>query len=192
MKVNVAVGNTNATGMFFHAPYSASEPNTMPTTGAEVLALITTTGTAWSVAALIGEEGPTWTPFGSTEAIKLWDLSVARTVETEKGTMAVPVISTDEESMKTVFGAGAVTTTTNGFVVDASDGPKNVEESYVLYGKDGGDDLIWTCEHGTVTEIAELGMTPTGAMLWNITITGGWKFIKDTPSTAEAATTTTG
>ena len=96
--------------------------------------------------------------------------------------MTVPIISTYAESMKTVFGTSAVTATATGFTVDASDGPKNAEESFVLYGKDGDDDLIWTCQHGMVTEIAEVGLTPTGALIWNTTITGGWKFTKDTPA----------
>jgi hypothetical protein len=103
-------------------------------------------------------------------------------VETEKGSMSIPVISTDEESMKTVFGADAVTTNTTGFTVDASDGPKVKEESFVLYGKDGEDNLIWTCAHGMVTEVAEVGLTPSGALIWSITVTGGWKFSKDTPT----------
>ena len=181
-KVNIAVGNENASGMFFHAPYDPTDPETMPTTGAGVLALVASTASAWKIAGAISEDGPSWTPFGSTDGIRLWDLSIARMVETEKGTMSVPVISTDEESMRTVFGTDAVATTATGFTVDASDGPKNAEESFVLYGKDGGDDLIWTCQHGMVTEIAEVGLTPTGALVWNITITGGWKFTKDTPA----------
>lgn len=182
MKVNVAVGNENSTGMFFHAPYDPTDPETMPTTGAAVLALVASTASAWAIAGVISEDGPSWTPFGSTESIRAWDLSVMRMVETEKGTVSVPIISTDAESMKTVFGSDAVTATGTGFTVDASDGVKNKEESFVLYGKDGEDDLIWTCEHGMVTEVSEVGMTPTGALIWNITITGGWKFTKDTPA----------
>ena len=181
MKVNVAIGNENATGMFFHAPYDPASPNTMPTTGSAVLELVGASSSL-KIAGVISEDGPTWTPFGSTESIRLWDLSVARMVETEKGSMSIPVISTDEESMKTVFGADAVTKNTTGFTVDASDGPKVKEESFVLYGKDGEDNLIWTCAHGMVTEVAEVGLTPSGALIWSITVTGGWKFSKDTPT----------
>lgn len=181
MEVNVAIGNENSSGMFFRSPINGRTPADMPATGAAVLALLITTSSTWALAGAVGEEGPSWTPFGSTESIRLWDLSVARAVETEKGSMTIPVVSTTADSMKTVFGAGAVTPTAKGFVVDASDGLKNVEESYVLYGQDGADDLIWTCERGMVTDIAEVGLTPTGALIWNITITGGWKFVKDTP-----------
>ena len=184
MDINVAVGNENASGMFFHAPYNAADPEDMPTTGAEMLSLVASTASSWTIAGAIGEDGPSWTPFGATEGIRLWDLSIARTIETEKGTMTIPVVSTTAESMKTIFGTNAVASTATGFTVDASDGPKNVEESFCLYGKDGGDDLLWTCVHGIVTDIAEVSLTPTGALLWNITITGGWKFIKDTPVSA--------
>ena len=52
----------------------------------------------------------------------------------------------------------------------------------MLYGKDGEDNLIWTCAHGMVTEVAEVGLTPSGALIWSITVTGGWKFSKDTPT----------
>lgn len=182
MEINVAIGNENSSGMFFHAPYSAANPNTMPTTGEAVLALVGGTGSAWKIAGLVSEDGPSWTPHGSTESIRIWDLSVQRMVETEKGTMRVPIVSTNKESMKTVFGSNAVTETTTGFAVDASNGIQNEEESFVLYGKDGEDDLIWTCAHGMVTEVSEISMTPTGALIWEITITGGWKFIKDTPA----------
>ena len=182
MEINVAIGNEKSSGMFFHAPYDSSNPQTMPTTGAAVLALTEGQSSPWAIAGAISEEGPSWTPFGSTESIRLWDLSVARNVETEKGSMSIPVISTHSESMKTVFGTDAVTTTATGFTVNAADGPKNKEESFVLYGKDGEDDLIWTCEHGMVTDISEVGLTPTGALIWNITVTGGWKFSKDTPA----------
>lgn len=178
MEFNVAVGNENASGMFFHAPYDSESPNAMPTTGEDVAALMGT-GKSWKIAGAISEDGPSWTPYGSTESIRLWDLSVVRMVETEKGSMTVPVISTNAESMKTVFGEDAVAEQTKGFIVDASNGRKNKEESYVLYGKDGEDSLIWTCAHGMVTDIAEVGLTPTGALIWNITITGGWKFCKD-------------
>jgi hypothetical protein len=106
MNVNVAIGHENASGMFFHAPYDPASPNTMPTTGAAVLALVGETS-PWKIAGVISEDGPSWTPYGSTEAIRLWDLTTARTVETEKGTMTIPVISTDGESMKTVFGGDA-------------------------------------------------------------------------------------
>lgn len=182
MNVNVAIGNENSSGMFFHSPATSRTPAAMPVTGAEVLALVGTTSSTWKIAGAVSEDGPTWTPFGSTEQIRLWDLSVARAVETEKGNMVVPIITTDAESMKTVFGSAAVSDTTDGFIVDASHGLRNEEESFVLYGKDGTDDLIWTCEKGRVTEIAEVGITPTGALIWNITINGGWKFIKDDPT----------
>ena len=172
--VNVAVGNTKSTGMFFHASLPLS--GNMPTT----LSALTGQGSGFSIAGLISEDGPSWTPYGSSEVIRLWDMTAARVVETEKGSMTVPVISTDVESMKTVFGEDAVTATTGGFTVDASAGIKNKEEAFALVGIDGDDTLLWTCEAGLVTEISDVSMTPTGALIWTITITGGWKFIKST------------
>lgn len=173
--VNIGLGN--ASGMFYHAPLTPTAP-TMPTSPFDEMTGFTEVG-------FISEDGPSWTPYGSTEAIRAWDLSVKRVIKTEKGSVTVPVISTTQESLKTVFGADAVThtaaTTAHGNIdkVSTENGPYNVDEAFVLLGKDGTDGLMLSCASGKVTEISEIGFAPNGAIIWEITITGDWSFTKD-------------
>lgn len=177
MEVNIARGNT-AGGMFYHSPLGGTTEPTMPVSPFDQLA------TPWEEVGLVGEDGPSWTPFGAIEAIRAWSLENVRNVKTERGTMTIPVISTTKESLSTVFGAGAVTetaaTASHGKLVKVTtDTVQNENEAFCLIGKDGEEGLMWLCENGMVTEIAEVGMTPTGALIWNITITGDWSFTKD-------------
>lgn len=178
MATNVVnIGTGNASGMFYHAPLTPTAP-TMPVSPFDTMTGFTEVG-------FVSEDGPSWTPYGSTEPIRAWDLSVKRVIKTEKGTVVVPVISTTQESLKTIFGAGAVThtaaTTTHGNIetVSTENGPYNLDEAFVLVGKDGEDGLMLSCASGRVTEISEIGFTPSGAIVWEITITGDWSFVKD-------------
>lgn len=172
-EVNVGIGR--ASGMFYHAPVGTS----MPASPFDDLAA------AFKEVGYVNEDGPTWTPYGSVEKIKAWSLSVVRTIKTEKGTVVLTVISTNGESLKTVFGAGAVTAATptaehgNLVTVTTEDGPYNEPEAFVLIGKDGDDGLMLSCASGVVTKIAEVPFAPTGAIGWNITIEGDWTFVKD-------------
>ena len=173
----VNIGTGNASGMFYHAPLTPTAP-TMPTSPFDTMTGFTEVG-------FVSEDGPSWTPYGSTEKIRAWDLSTKRVLKTEKGSVTVPVISTTQESLKTVFGAGAVThtaaTSTHGNIdkVSTDNGPYNEDEAYVLIGKDGEDGLMLSCAKGKVTEIAEIGFAPNGAIVWGITIEGDWSFTKD-------------
>lgn len=173
--VNIGLGN--ASGMFYHSPLTPTAP-TMPTSPFDEMTGFTEVG-------YVSEDGPSWTPYGSTETIRAWDLSVKRVIKTEKGSVTVPVISTTQESLKTIFGAAAVThtaaTTTHGVIdkVDTANGPYTVDEAFVLVGKDGEDGLMLSCASGRVTEVSEIGLAPNGAIVWEITITGDWAFTKD-------------
>lgn len=182
---NVNVGVGNASGMFYHASNSPTPP-TMPTSPFDAMTGFTEVG-------YVGEDGPTWTPYGATQVIKAWSLDAVRNIKTEKGSVKVPVISTTEESLKTVFGTGAVTqtaaNTTHGNIVkvDTEGGPYNENEAFVLIGKDGTDGIMLSCPSGRVTEISEIPMKPGDAIMWEITIEGDWTFVKD-----DGQTTTSG
>jgi hypothetical protein len=177
MTNEVNIGTGNASGMFYHAPLTPTTP-TMPTSPFDEMTGFTEIG-------YVGEDGPSWTPYGSVEQIKAWSLATVRNIKTEKGTITVPVISTTAESLKTVFGADAVTETaanaTHGNIVtvETEYGPYNKNEAFVLIGKDGDDGIMLSCASGIVTEISEIGFAPGGAIIWSITITGDWTFVKD-------------
>ena len=173
----VNIGTGNASGMFYHAALTPTPP-AMPESPFDDMTGFTEVG-------FVGEDGPSWTPYGSTEIIRAWSLATVRNIKTEKGSVTVPVLSTTTESLKTVFGAGAVTETAatekhgNLTKVATADGPYNDDEAFVLIGKDGEDGIMLLCESGRVTEIAEIGLAPGGAIIWSITITGDWTFVKD-------------
>lgn len=177
MSNEVNIGTGNASGMFYHAPITPTPP-TMPTSPFDEMTGFTEVG-------FVGEDGPSWTPYGSTEQIRAWSLATVRNIKTEKGSVTVPVISTTAESLKTVFGADAVTETAansehgNIVTVATEYGPYNKDEAFVLVGKDGDDGIMLSCASGIVTEIAEIGLAPGGAIIWSITITGDWSFVKD-------------
>lgn len=180
----VNIGTGNASGMFYHAPLTPTPP-TMPVSPFDEMAGFTEVG-------FVGEDGPSWTPYGSTEVIRAWSLATVRNIKTEKGSVTVPVISTTEESLKTVFGSAAVTSTKatakhgNLITVKTEDGPYNEDEAFVLVGKDGDDGIMLSCASGRVTEIAEIGLAPDG-IIWSITITGDWSFVKDDGQVAAGA-----
>lgn len=173
----VNIGTGNASGMFYHAAITPTPP-AMPESPFDEM-------TGFDEVGFVGEDGPSWTPYGSTEIIRAWSLATVRNIKTEKGSVSVPIISTTSESLKTVFGKGAVTETAatadhgNITKVDTVDGPYNEDEAFVLIGKDGDDGIMLSCESGRVTDIAEIGIAPGGAIIWNITITGDWSFVKD-------------
>ena len=173
----VNIGTGNASGMFDHAALTPTPP-AMPTSPFDTMTGFTEVG-------FVGEDGPSWTPYGSTEIIRAWSLATVRNIKTEKGSVTVPVISTTTESLKTVFGAGAVTATAantthgNLTTVETAEGPYNEDEAFVLIGKDGDDGIMLSCASGRVTDIAEIGLAPGGAIIWSITITGDWTFVKD-------------
>lgn len=177
MTNEVNIGTGNASGMFYHAALKPEAPS-MPVSPFDEM-------TGFKEVGFVGEDGPAWTPYGSTEVIRAWSLATVRNIKTEKGTVTVPVISTTSESLKTVFGAGAVTTVEataehgNITKVVTDDGPYNEDEAFVLVGKDGDDGVMLSCASGRVTEIAEIGFAPGGAIIWSITITGDWSFVKD-------------
>ena len=179
MNHEVNIGTGKVAGMFYHAPLSGGTAPTMPTSPFDTLA------TPWAEVGYVSEDGPFWTPYGSTEKIRAWSRETVRQFDTEKGKVTVPVISTTEESLKTVFGTDHVTTTEataqhgNITKVTTAGGPSSEKEAFVLIGDDGDDGLMLLCESGMVTEVDEIGFAPGGAIVWGITIEGDWSFIKD-------------
>lgn len=172
--VNLGLGAV--AGHFYHAVASAEI--VMPTYPKP-------NPTGFANAGYISSDGPTWTPFGSQEVLRAWDNTAVRTFSSEKGTVTIPVISTDEESLKAVFGSDRVTVTAatseHGklVTVNTEDGPSSEKHAIVLLGKDGDDALMLSCPEALITEIGEVAFAPDGAITWEITLEGDWTFVKD-------------
>lgn len=172
--VNLGLGNVS--GHFYHA--IASSSIVMPT-------YPQANPTGFTDAGYIGSDGPTWTPFGSMETIKDWSNMPRRNFTSEKGKVVIPVISTTEGSLKSVFGSDRVTTTAansthgNLVTVKTEDGPSSEAHAVVLIGKDGDDKLMLSCAEARVTDISEVAFTPDGCLVWEVTYEGDWDFCKD-------------
>ena len=107
---DVNFGPGLATGMFYHAPKGTA----LPTYPSETLAA------DWVEVGDISEDGITWTPFGDIQQLKNWAKVTKRAYANERGSISAPIISTTEESLKTVFGSvthTCITWITPGWVV---------------------------------------------------------------------------
>lgn len=172
--VNIGLGNVS--GMFYYAP--VDDELVMPTFPSDTL------DEAFIEGGYISEDGPTLTPFGSVDVIRDWSRTARRQVMTEKGTVNVSLISTTKASLTAIFGdrvTEVAATTTHGKLinVDMSQGPTSNHYAFVFLGKDGDDEFMICSADCTVTEVGDVAFNPTGAITWNPTIEGDWKFVKD-------------
>ena len=173
--VNLGIGA--ATGMFFHAP--AGTP--LPTYPTETLA------EAWKEVGFVAEDGINWHHGRSAEALKDWSNSIRRQLQSQDDkTVTVPIISTTEEVLKTIFGAANVVKTaasaSHGTLlsVEVKEGVMSGEEAFLFLMKDGEDTLMLGTTSGFVTTLDDISFAPGSAINWNATISGnGWTIMKD-------------
>lgn len=170
--VNLGIGY--ASGMFYHAP----ENTPLPTYPAETLA------SAWVSVGDVSSDGVTWS-MGSMENIKNWANKTVRSFRNEQCTVSAGIISTTEESIKTVFGASNVNVTPagadHGKLISVSVAPETTApaEAYLFIGKDGDDMFMIGTTSGIITELADVTFAPDGTITWEPTIEGVWTFMKD-------------
>ena len=173
--VNLGVGN--ASGMFYHAPAGTKLPE-YPT---EKLAEV------WNEVGYVSEDGITWHHGRSATPLKDWSQTIRRQIQEDPtGTVAVPVISTTEEVLKTLFGADNVTAeaadATHGKVigVEIEEGVMSGEEAFLFLMKDGDDVMMLGTSNGFITALDDITFDPTSPITWNATVSGSkWIFKKD-------------
>lgn len=173
------LGIGKATGMFYHAPAGTALP-TYPTE---------TLNAAWVHVGDVTDAGITLGFEKSTVNLRNWANKIKRTVLTEHAeTVQAPVMDTTEESLKTVFGDDAVTTTaanaTHGKLVHVAMSQSALpdEEAYLFLMKDGDDAIAVGCEKGQITALDAVNFAPNGTINWVPTITAqddGWEMITD-------------
>jgi hypothetical protein len=105
---------------------------------------------------------------------------------TDSATMSVPVISTTEESLKTIFGANNVTvqaaTAQHGKLVNVDITTNSVPEAeaYLFIMKDDDDTIMFGTTKGYISELGEVAFQPDAAITWTATVTADrWTFVKD-------------
>ena len=172
--VNLGIGA--ATGMFYHAPKGTALP-TYPT---ETLA------EAWKEVGYVAEDGITWHHGRSGEPLKDWSNTIRRILDSsDDKTIAVPIISTTKEALKTIFGADNVTetpaTTGHGKLLTiTSDDMMSGEEAFLFVMKDGDDTIAIGTTGGFISALDDINFAPGSPITWNATINmSAWTMILD-------------
>jgi hypothetical protein len=173
---DVKLGAGLATGMFYHAPKGTALP-TYPT---ETLA------EDWKEVGYVAEDGITWHHGRSGEPLKDWSNTIRRILDSsDDKTIAVPIISTTKEALKTIFGADNVTeaaaTTGHGKLLTiTSDDMMSGEEAFLFLMKDGDDTFMLGTTKGMITALDDVSFAPGAAITWNATVSAdSWTFMKD-------------
>ena len=173
---DVKLGAGLATGMFYHAPKGTALP-TYPT---ETLA------EAWKEVGYVAEDGITWHHGRSGEPLKDWSNTIRRILDSsDDKTIAVPIISTTKEALKTIFGADNVTetaaTTGHGKLLTiTSDDMMSGEEAFLFVMKDGDDTIAIGTMGGFISALDDINFAPGSPITWNATINmSAWTMILD-------------
>jgi hypothetical protein len=173
--VNLGIGA--ATGMFYHAPAGTALPD-YPTD---------TLGAAWKEVGYVAADGITWHHGRSAEPLKDWSNSIRRQLQSDAtGTVAAPIISTDEEVLGTLFGAGNIVTDAadsdhgNLISVEVKEGVMSGEEAFLFLMKDGEDSFLLGTTSGFITNLDDVSFAPGSVITWGATISAdAWTFMKD-------------
>ena len=179
---DVNLGTGRASGYFYHAPKDTALP-------ASPLAEL---GQDWVEVGYIAEDGITWSTGRSSEPLKDWANKIRRQLQSEPtGTVAVPIISTTAEVLKTIFGEDNVTETaasqSHGALVSVAvaEGVVSGEEAFLFIMKDGDDALMLGTTNGFITALDDISFQPGSAITWNATVSADtWTFMKDDGATA--------
>lgn len=156
----VKLGPGYATGMF----YKAAAGTALPTALTGVAAWGTEVG-------YVSQDGITLHLAQNHETLKDWSNSIRRVLpSTDSGTVQVPVISTDADSLSAVFGSTNVASTTASSTVTIK--PDNIQAAaaWLLVMKDGDDVILLGTTNGYITDIADVAFQPGSAITWAATI----------------------
>lgn len=174
---DVNLGTGRASGYFYHAPKNTALPDSPLAELAE----------AWKEVGYVAEGGITWATGRSSEPLKDWANKIRRQLQKEPtGTVAVPIISTTAEVLKTIFGASNVVETAASqahgklVAVEVAEGVMSEEEAFLFIMKDGNDAMMLGTTAGVITALDDITFAPGSPITWNATVSAdAWKFVKD-------------
>ena len=173
---DVKLGAGLATGMFYHAPKGTALP-TYPTE---------TLDEDWVEVGYVAQDGITWHHGRSGEPLKDWSNTIRRILDSSDGkTISVPIISTTEEALKTIFGEDNVTATAAStahgkLLTITSDDMMSGEEAFLFVMKDGDDTIAIGTTAGFISALDDITFAPGSPITWNATIDmSAWKMILD-------------
>lgn len=174
---NVNLGIGLATGMF----YMAAAGTALPAYPGETLAA------GWTEVGAITADGITWSTGKDSEPLRNWAKEVERLVSSDEGgTVEAPLMYTNEDTLKAIFGSDNVTVTAadsdHGKLVSVTvePGVSASPMAFLFIMKDGDDMLALGTSKGIVREVGDVSFAPTEAITWTATIeAASWTFVKD-------------
>lgn len=174
---NVNLGIGLSTGMFYHAP----EGTALPTSPYETL------GSDWVSVGDVSADGITFNTAHEYETIKNWANVIKRLLPSDESESVVaPLITTTEETLKTLFGEDNVTTTEatadHGALITVDTTPTNTPsaEAFLFIMKDGDDMIMIGTTSGFITSVGEITFAPGEAISWEATVsTDSFTLVKD-------------
>lgn len=179
---NVNLGIGLATGMFYTAPAGTA----LPAYPGDTLAA------DWTEAGAITADGITWSTGKDSEPLRNWAKEIERLVASDEGgTVNAPMMYTNEDTLKAIFGADNVTVTAadsdHGKLVSVTvePGVSAGQMAFLFLMKDGDDMLMLGTTKGVVRDVDDVSFAPTEGITWTATIeAASWTFLKDDGQTA--------
>lgn len=174
---NVNLGIGLATGMVF----MADAGTVLPSSPLETLSA------DWKSIGAITADGITWATGKDSEPLRNWAKETERlTASDEGGTVTAPLMYTNEDTLKAIFGSDNVTVTpadsTHGKLVSVTVAPgvSASPKAFLFLMKDGDDTMLVGTSKGIVREVGDISFSPTEAIVWEATIeAASWTFVKD-------------
>lgn len=174
---NVNLGIGLATGMVF----MADAGTVLPSSPLETLSA------DWKSIGAITADGITWATGKDSEPLRNWAKETERlTASDEGGTVVAPLMYTNEDTLKAIFGSDNVTVTaadsTHGNLVSVTVAPgvSASPKAFLFLMKDGDDTMLVGTSKGIVREVGDISFSPTEAIVWEATIeAASWTFVKD-------------
>lgn len=174
-KVNLGIGAV--TGMFYTAP----EGTALPSYPGETLAA------DWVECGAVSDAGLTWATGKDSDPLRNWAKEVERLIASDEGgTVTAPLLYTEEDTLKTIFGNDNVTVTaadaTHGKItsVTVAPGVSAAPLAFLFLMKDGDDLLMLGTSKGILRDVSDITLSPTEAIVWECTIeAASWTFAKN-------------
>lgn len=174
---NVNLGIGLATGMAFRAPAGTALPASPSATIPET----------WKSIGAITADGITWATGKDSEPLRNWAKETERLVASEEGgTVTAPLMYTNADTLKTIFGDDNVTETAatastgNLTSVTVAPGVSASPCAFLFLMRDGDDMLLLGTSKGIVREVGDITFSPTEAITWEATIeAASWTLVKD-------------
>lgn len=174
---NVNLGIGLATGMVF----MADAGTVLPSSPLETLPA------DWKSIGAITADGITWATGKDSEPLRNWAKETERlTASDEGGTVTAPLMYTNEDTLKAIFGSDNVTVTaadnTHGNLVSVTVAPgvSASPKAFLFLMKDSDDTMLVGTSNGIVREVGDISFSPTEAIVWEATIeAASWTFVKD-------------